>query len=128
MTDEELVSKLKESILSSIDPNPDKVKEVEKKTQQWYEGLKQQTRIEWEQLFMQSQFNREPAPPFDIYYDSVEEQELPKWVKFLLRNRYTQTEVDYGISQDEIRDKYKIVIGDDGSVKVKLRPSFNKRK
>ena len=128
LTDEELVSKLKESILSSIDPNPDKVKEVEKKTQQWYEGLKQQTRIEWEQLFMQSQFNREPAPPFDIYYDSVEEQELPKWVKFLLRNRYTQTEVDYGISQDEIRDKYKIVIGDDGSVKVKLRPSFNKRK
>jgi hypothetical protein len=40
LTDEELVSKLKESILSSIDPNPDKVKEVEKKTQQWYDGLR----------------------------------------------------------------------------------------
>ena len=128
LTDEELVSKLKESILSSIDPNPDKVKEVEKKTQQWYDGLRKQTKIEWEQLFMQSKFNKEPVPPFEVYYDNVEAQELPKWVKLLLRNRYTETEVDYGISQDEIRDKYKLIIGDDGSVKVKLRPAFNKRK
>jgi hypothetical protein len=127
LTDEELVSKLKESILSSIDPNPDKVKEVEKKTQQWYEALEKQTKIEWEQLFMRSLITKIPVPPFDVYYDNVEEQELPKWVKFLLRNRYTQTEVDYGISQDEIRDKYKITIGDDGSVKVKLRPAFKKR-
>jgi hypothetical protein len=127
LTDEELVSKLKESILSSIDPNPDKVKEVEKKTQQWYDGLRKQTKIEWEQLFMQSKFNKEPVPPFEVYYDNVEAQELPKWVKFLLRNRYTQTEVDYGISQDEIRDKYKLIIGDDGSVKVKLRPAFNRK-
>ena len=127
LTDEELVSKLKESILSSIDPNPDKVKEVEKKTQQWYEALQQQTKIEWEQLFMQSQYSKDPVPPFEVYYDSVEAQELPKWVKFLLRNRYTETEVDYGISQDEIRDKYKITIGDDGSVKVKLRPAFGKK-
>ena len=128
LTDEELISKLKESILSSIDPNPDKVKEVEKKTQQWYEGLQRQTRIEWEQLFMQSQYSKDPVPPFEVYYDSVEEQELPKWIKFLLRNRYTETEVDYGISQDEIRDKYKITIGDDGSVKIKLRPAFGKKK
>ena len=67
MTDEELVSKLKESILSSIDPNPDKVEEVEKKTQQWYEALQQQTRIEWEQLFMQSQYSKDPVPPFEVY-------------------------------------------------------------
>ena len=127
LTDEELVSKLKESILSSIDPNPDKVKEVEKKTQQWYDGLRKQTKIEWEQLFMQSKFNKEPVPPFEVYYDNVEAQELPKWVKLLLRNRYTETEVDYGISQDEIRDKYKLIIGDDGSVKVKLRPAFNRK-
>ena len=76
---------------------------------------------------MQSQYSKDPVPPFEVYYDSVEAQELPKWVKFLLRNRYTETEVDYGISQDEIRDKYKITIGDDGSVKVKLRPAFGKK-
>lgn len=127
LTDEELISKLKSSILSGIDPNPDKVEEVKKKTQQWYEGLQQQTKIEWEQLFMQSRFNKEPVPPYDIYYDTVEKQELPKWVKLLLRNRYTETEVDYGISQDEIRDKYKIVIKDDGSVEVTLRPAFGKK-
>jgi gas vesicle protein len=127
LTDEELVSKLKQSILGSLDPNPDKVEEVKKKTQQWYEGLQQQTKIEWEQLFMQSRYNKEPVPPFEIYYDTVEKQELPKWVKLLLRNRYTETEVDYGISQDEIRDKYKIVIKDDGSVEVTLRPAFGKK-
>jgi len=127
LTDEELVSKLKQSILSGIDPNPDKVEEIKKKTQQWYEGLQQQTKIEWEQLFMQSRYNKKPVPPFEVYYDTVEKQELPKWVKLLLRNRYTETEVDYGISQDEIRDKYKIVIKDDGSVEVTLRPAFGKK-
>ena len=127
LTDEELVSKLKSSILSSIDPNPDKVEEIKRKTQQWYEGLQEQTKIDWEQLFRENEWRKIPTPPYSVYYDNIEKQELPKWVKFLLRNRYTQTEVDYGISQDEIRDKYKIIIKDDGSVEVTLRPAFNQK-
>jgi len=127
LTDEELVSSLKTSLLSTLDPNPDKVEEVKKKTQQWYDGLQSQTKMDWEQLFLQNQARKIPVPPFEIFYDNVEKEELPKWIKFLLRNRYTQTEVDYGISQDEIRDKYKIVIGDDGKVEIKLRPAFGNK-
>ena len=122
LTDEELVSKLKSSILSGIDPNPDKVEEVKNKTQQWYAGLQQQTKIDWEQLYQDNRWKKIPIPPYEVYYNNIEKQELPKWVIFLLRNRYTETEIDYGISQDEIRDKYKIVIKDDGTVEVTLRP------
>ena len=35
---------------------------------------------------MQSKYNKKPVPPFEVYYDTVEKQELPKWVKLLLRN------------------------------------------
>jgi len=121
LTDEELISKLKSSILSSIDPNPDKVEEVKRKTQQWYEGLQKQTKIDWERLFQQNKFKKLPTPPYETYYNNIETAELPKWVKLLLRNRYTQTEIDYGISQDKIRDKYKITILDSGNVEVELR-------
>ena len=40
MSDEELLSTLKAQVLSSMDPNPDKVEELKRKTSQWYEGLR----------------------------------------------------------------------------------------
>ena len=41
LSDEELFSTLKEQVLSSFDPNPNKIEEVRRKTAQWYEGLRE---------------------------------------------------------------------------------------
>ena len=124
---EEFTANLKQSILSEIDPNPEKVQEVTNKTQQWYQGLRAKVRTDWEIKYGGSSPHTKPAPPpFEDYYDNQEQQEIPKWVRLLLRNGYTENEVDTGITQDEIRDKYRIKI-DGTNVEVKLRPAFKKR-
>ena len=117
LNEDELAAKLKQSILSEIDPNPDKVKEVQRKTEQWYEGLKSQARSTWERRVLKK--------PFDKYFESVVKEALPQWVRFLLRQRYTENEVNYGIQDDEIRDRFRIKI-DGTKVKVKRRPAFKK--
>ena len=117
LNEDELAAKLKQSILSEIDPNPDKVKEVQRKTEQWYEGLKSKTRSTWERS--------RSKKPFDRYFESVVKEELPKWVTLLLRQRYTENEVNYGIQDDEIRDRFRIKIKGT-KVKVRRRPAFKK--
>lgn len=129
MSDEELLATLKSQVLSSLDPNPDKVEEVKRKTNQWYEGLRNSTRVDWEQLTLNYRPPMRPAPPsYEEYYEQIEEQELPKWIKLLLRQRYTETEIQYGIDNMDIRDKYRIKFGPNSSVKVILRPAFKKKK
>jgi hypothetical protein len=124
---EEFTANLKQSVLSEIDPNPEKVQEVTNKTQQWYEGLRAKVRTDWEIKYGgSSSYSKPPPPPFEDYYDNQEKQEIPKWIRFLLRSGYTETEVDVGITQDEIRDKYRIKI-DGTNVEIKLRPAFKKR-
>ena len=127
LSDEELLATLKSQVLSSLDPNPDKVEEVRRKTAQWYEGLRNQAKIDWEQLTIRNNQSGIPSIPFEDYFLKVEEQELPKWIKLLLRQRYTETEVQYGIDDMDIRDKFQIGFGPNSEVKVKLRPAFKRK-
>lgn len=120
LTEEELISTLKESILSEMDPNPEKIEEIKRKTTQWYSGLEEKSRSDWQILIARSVATKTVPPPFEEYFGKVVEQELPKWIRLLLRQRYTETEVEYGISQEEIREEYRIVI-DGTKVKVKRK-------
>mgnify|MGYP001172162686 FL=1 len=130
LTDSELFNTLKEQVLSSVDPNPVKVDEVKKKTELWYEGLRESTRIDWEQLTLNYRPPRRPAPPpYETYFTEIEQQALPAWVRKLLRSGYTETEIQTGISDPDIRDKYTIKIGPEPSkVKVTLRPAFRRKR
>ena len=95
-------------------PNPVKVDEVKKKTEQWYKGLRESTLIEWEQLTLNYRPPRRPAPPpkYETYFTlQIEQQALPAWIRKLLRSGYTETEVQTGISDPVIVDKYRIKIG-----------------
>ena len=49
---EELAEKLKNNILGSIDPNPEHVEEIKKKTEVWYEGLKEKAKVDYDQLVL----------------------------------------------------------------------------
>ena len=126
LSDTELFNTLKEQILSTVDPNPNKVEEVKRKTAQWYEGLRNSTRLEWEQLTLNYRPPQRPAPPeYETYFTQVEELALPQWVRTLQRAKYTDTEIQYGISDINIRDKYQIKIGPEpNKVEVTLRPAF----
>ena len=70
---EELAEKLKNNIVSAINPNPEKVEEIKKKTEIWLEGLKKQTKIDYEQLTMNLHPRaRSKYPPYEVYYDNIE--------------------------------------------------------
>jgi hypothetical protein len=129
LSDTELFNTLKEQILSTVDPNPNKVEEVKRKTAQWYEGLRNSTRLEWEQLTLNYRPPQRPAPPeYETYFTQVEELALPQWVRTLQRAKYTDTEIQYGISDVNIRDKYQIKIGPEpNKVEVTLRPAFRRK-
>jgi len=125
LSEDELIASLKESILSEMDPNPNKIEEVKRKTDQWYSGLEEKARGDWQKLVAMAVITKKVPPPFDEYFGKIAEQELPKWITLLLRQRYTETEVEYGISQDDIREEYRIKI--DGT-KVKVKRKRGKRK
>jgi hypothetical protein len=120
MSEDELIANLKESILSEMDPNPDKIEQIKNKTDQWYEGLKAKAQADYDRLVARTPMAKKILPPFEEYFDKIEEQELPKWIKSLLRQRYTETEVNYGIQSDDIREEYRIKI-DGTKVKVKRK-------
>ena len=67
------------------------------------------------------------SPPINSeeYFNKIEEQELPKWIKLLLRQRYTETEVNYGIQLDDIREEYRIKIN---GTKVKVKRKRGRKK
>ena len=122
---EELAEKLKNNIVGAINPNPEKVEEIKKKTEIWLEGLKKQTKIDYEQLTMNLHPRaRSKYPPYEVYYDNIEIEELEKWILFLLSKGYTEEEIQAGLREEELRDEYKIkfnVKGKRGRIlKVKL--------
>ena len=126
LSEDELIANLKESILSEMDPNPDKIKEVQNKTDQWYNGLKEKAKADYDRMVARTPgIARKILPSFEKYFNKIEEQELPKWINLLLRQRYTETEVEYGISNDDIREEYRIKI--DGT-KVKVKRKRGKEK
>ena len=125
LSEDELIANLKESILSNMDPNPDKIEEIKNKTEQWYEGLKAKAQADYDRLVSRTPMAKKILPPFEEYFNKIEEQELPKWIKLLLRQRYTETEVNYGIQLDDIREEYRIKIN---GTKVKVKRKRGRKK
>jgi hypothetical protein len=125
LSEDELIANLKESILSEMDPNPDKIEEIKNKTEQWYEGLKAKAQADYDRLVSRTPMAKKILPPFEEYFNKIEEQELPKWIKLLLRQRYTETEVNYGIQLDDIREEYRIKIN---GTKVKVKRKRGRKK
>ena len=106
---EELAEKLKNNIVSSINPNPEHVEEITNKTTVWLEGLKETTKMDYEQIVLNMHPTQRAAyPPFEVYYDSIEPEEFDKWIKFLLSKDYTQEEILSGVKEESLRDEYKI--------------------
>tara|TARA_R110002050_G_scaffold251802_3_gene390103 strand:+ start:1770 stop:5219 length:3450 start_codon:yes stop_codon:yes gene_type:complete len=106
---EELAEKLKNNIVSAINPNPEKIKEIKNKTTIWLEALKKQSKIDYEQLTLNMHPKQRAAfKTFEVYYEEIEQQELENWITFLLSKKYTEEEIQSGIREEELRDEYKI--------------------
>ena len=106
---EELAEKLKNNIISAINPNPEKIKEIKNKTTIWLEALKKQSKIDYEQLTLNMHPKQRAAfKTFEVYYEEIEQQELENWITFLLSKKYTEEEIQSGIREEELRDEYKI--------------------
>lgn len=133
LTEEELLQKLKGEILSTVDPNPEKVDEVKEKTKQWYEGLRGKARADFDRLKLSARippivggkiFPAAESYEFEPYISKIELQEIPKWVKLLLRSGYTQLEVDAGLGGEGIKDKYEIKTLPNGKIEVQKKLAF----
>jgi hypothetical protein len=118
LNEEELVTKLKTQILSEIDPNPEKVNEIRKLTNQFLEALEGVIRAEWEAATRNIPINY--RIPFEEYYKQVEDDKIQEFIEGLLRRNYTETEVQLGVSKEEIADRYSIKI-EGTKVTVRLR-------
>ena len=122
---EELAEKLKNNIINAVNPNPEKIEEVKRKTEIWLEALKKQTKIDYEQLTLGMHPKaRAKFKPYEAYYDEIEQEELENWIKFLLSKKYTEEEIQAGIREEELRDEYKIKFNVKGKrgriIKVKI--------
>ena len=112
---EELAEKLKNNIISAIDPNPEHITEISKKSKIWLEGLRESTKIDYDQIVL----NMHPQQvaeymSFEEYYQGIEAEELEKWIKFLLSKDYTQNEIQAGLDEEDLRDEYKIKFNQKG--------------
>tara|TARA_A100001035_G_scaffold167922_1_gene133157 strand:+ start:3158 stop:6256 length:3099 start_codon:yes stop_codon:yes gene_type:complete len=139
MSEEELVQKLRGEILSGVDPNPDRIEEVKDKTQEWYRGIRAQARVDFNQLVAAQQqtstgnargkgakfrTSGKPKPEFEPFVTKIELKEIPKWIELLRRNKYTQSEIDAGLSGEGIRDKYEIKVDEDGKIDIRKKLAF----
>ena len=58
---------------------PEKVEEIKKKTEIWLEGLKKQTKIDYEQLTLGLHPRaRSKYPPYEVYYDEYRNRRIRK--------------------------------------------------
>ena len=124
LTEEELIAKLKGEIISSIDPNPEKIEEVKAKTNQWYGGIRGKARTDFDRLKLSTIFKSQPEPEFEPFVSKIEKLEIPKWIKLLQRSGYTQNEIDAGLSGEGIKDKYDIKIDDKGKIEIRKKLAF----
>lgn len=132
LSEEELVKKLKGEILSSIDPNPEKIEEVKEKTQNWYKGIRGKARVDFDRLKLSARipkgggkvFGSPDAYEFEPYISKIEKQEIPKWVKLLQRSGYTEAEIQAGLSNEGISDKYDITFDDKGKIDIRKKTAF----
>ena len=142
MTEEELVEILKGDILTGLDPNPDRVNEVKEKTQKWYLGIRAKARVSFDVLSQaqgqggktsaakKSFKNRggrtsgKPKAEFEPFVTKIELKQIPKWIKLLEKQKYSQNEILAGLQNEGITDKYEIIIQDDGKIKIRKRLAF----
>ena len=132
LSEEELVKKLKGEILSSIDPNPEKIEEVKEKTQNWYKGIRGKARTDFDRLKLSAYipkgggnvFESPDAYEFEPFVTKIEKAEIPKWVKLLQRSGYTEAEIQAGLSNEGISDKYDITFDDKGKVNIRKKTAF----
>jgi len=92
------------------------------KTRNWYEGLKGKAETDFEQLTL---YSGGDESDFDKYFEKIAKEEIKKWTRLLLNSGYTETEVEYGISIEEIRNNFRVEIEDDGNIIVKKTTGFN---
>ena len=141
MTEDELVELLKDDILTGLDPNPDKIEEVKEKTQKWYLGIRAKARVSFDALAQSQQqggikgaiksFRKrggattgKPKPEFEPFVTKIELKEIPKWIKLLRKQKYTQGEIDAGLQNEGITDKYQIKIDEDGKINIRKKLAF----
>jgi hypothetical protein len=118
LNEEELITKLKVEILTEMDPNPDKVKEVKDLTDGFLIALETVVRAEWEAAtrITPIQFRI----PFEEYYNQVEDDKIKEYIELLIKKGYTEAEIQLGLGREEISNKYSIRI-DGTKVTVRLR-------
>ena len=141
MTEDEIVELLKDDILTGLDPNPDKIEEVKEKTQKWYLGIRAKARVSFDALAQSQQqggkkgtsrgYTRrggattgKPKPEFEPFVTKIELKEIPKWIKLLEKQKYTQGEINAGLQNEGITDKYIIKIKPDGKIDIRKRIAF----
>ena len=54
--------------------------------------------------------NPKNRPPYELYYERVEKDKIQIYYESLIKKGFTENEVQLGTSQDEIKEKYKVVI------------------
>ena len=141
MTEDEMIELLKDDILTGLDPNPEKIEEVKEKTQKWYEGIRAKARLSFDALAQNQQqggksgrggkFKRRGGlttgrskPEFEPFVTQIELKEIPKWIKLLRKQKYSQNEIDAGLQNEGIKDKYEIKVDDDGKIDIRKRIAF----
>jgi hypothetical protein len=60
-----------------------------------------------------------------LYYDRVEKDKIQVFYQSLIKKGFTENEIQLGTSQDEIKEKYKVVI-DGTKVTVTRTKKFGK--
>ena len=63
-------------------------------------------------------------PEFEPFVTKIELKEIPKWIKLLEKQKYTQGEINAGLQNEGITDKYIIKIKDDGKIDIRKRIAF----
>ena len=123
LNEEELIASLKVSILSDLNPNPEQVEKVKELTDKFLEALENVIRLQYQTEY--ATVNPKNRPPFELYYDRVEKDKIQIFYQSLIKKGFTENEIQLGTSQDEIKQKYKVVV-DGTKVTVTRTKKFNK--
>ena len=131
-----------EIVEKDSDEKKSKIEEVKEKTRKWYSGLRGKARADFDRIKLSASipsgglkgalglgggkkiFKTGDAYEFEPFITKIELKEIPKWIKLLLRSGYTQNEIDAGLQDEGVRDKYDIKIDDKGKVDIRKKLAF----
>jgi hypothetical protein len=108
LNEEELIASLKISILNDLDPNPEQIEKVKILTNKFLEALEGVIRLQYDTEY--ATVHPRNRPSFELYYNRVEKDKIQIYYESLIKKGFTENEIQLGTSQDEIKEKYKIVI------------------